>query len=238
MHAAHVWVAEGIPVADALALLGDVEVFEPLGGIPIAARDAHSLSEAAHERGRLLVADDSQATFAISDPLLRGADLVLEPLEELCGERDVGLLAVGAARGVRLPALLEARLAEAPSDPGRLAEAAAAIDEFERRVRAECDAARAVAAYLSCHPKVARVSYPGLPDDPSHAAAASALHHGFGRLVDFALDDVPEDLEVALPLECGSIRRVTADGPEPMWRLSCSSPDAAAIAEALELALG
>jgi cystathionine beta-lyase/cystathionine gamma-synthase len=237
MHAARVCVAEGIPVADALELVGGAEVFEPLGGIPIAATDARSLAEVAHERGKLLVADDSQATFAISAPLLRGADLVLEPLEELCGERDVGLLAVGAARGVRLPAPLEARLAEAPADPELIARAVAAIDGFERRVRAECDAARAVAAYLSCHPKVARVSYPSLPDDPSHAAAASALHHGSGRLVDFTVEGaVPEGLAESLPSECGSI--LIIGGSEPMWRLSCSSPDAAAIAEALERALG
>ena len=49
--------------------------------------------------------------------------------------------------------------------------------------RAASDVAQAFAAYLSCHPAVAEVRYPGLKSDPSFAVAAQVLVGGFGPLI-------------------------------------------------------
>ena len=46
----------------------------------------------------------------------------------------------------------------------------------------------AMAQHLSNHPKVTWVSYPGLPDDPSHALAKRYLKGGFGALVTFGVE--------------------------------------------------
>ena len=49
--------------------------------------------------------------------------------------------------------------------------------------RAASDVAQAFAAYLSCHPAVAEIRYPGLKSDPSFAVAAQVLVGGFGPLI-------------------------------------------------------
>ena len=46
----------------------------------------------------------------------------------------------------------------------------------------------AVATALAAHPKVARVHYPGLPDHPHHALAASMFgDRGFGAMLAFEI---------------------------------------------------
>ncbi len=51
---------------------------------------------------------------------------------------------------------------------------------------AQCRNALRVAEFLQSHPAVAKVRYPGLPDDPGHRLAASQMD-GFGTLVTFDL---------------------------------------------------
>lgn len=52
------------------------------------------------------------------------------------------------------------------------------------RVRAQNDNGMAVARYLTGHPKVVAVNYPGLPDHPDHGHAAELLA-GFGGMLSF-----------------------------------------------------
>jgi cystathionine gamma-lyase/homocysteine desulfhydrase len=61
------------------------------------------------------------------------------------------------------------------------------------RVRASCDNALTLARALSKHPKVARVYYPGLEDDPGHSLASRQMS-GFGGVV--AIDLVGGEREV------------------------------------------
>jgi cystathionine beta-lyase/cystathionine gamma-synthase len=61
------------------------------------------------------------------------------------------------------------------------------------RVRSSCDNALTLALALRRHPKVARVYYPGLEDDPSHALASRQMS-GFGGVV--AIDLVGGEREV------------------------------------------
>ena len=44
-----------------------------------------------------------------------------------------------------------------------------------------------VAKFLKAHPQVSWVTYPGLPDDPSHVLAAKYLKCGFGGIVGFGI---------------------------------------------------
>jgi len=52
------------------------------------------------------------------------------------------------------------------------------------RVRYQCESALRIAGYLSEHPAVARVMYPGLPDHPQHDRAQKLLS-GFGGMISF-----------------------------------------------------
>lgn len=57
------------------------------------------------------------------------------------------------------------------------------LETLHLRVPRHSENALAVATFLKKHPKVAWVTYPGLPDDPNHKLAQKYLQGGFGPLV-------------------------------------------------------
>jgi cystathionine gamma-synthase len=59
-----------------------------------------------------------------------------------------------------------------------------------------CSNAAAVAAFLSEHPRVERVLYPGLPTHPGHEIAARQMRD-FGGMVSFLVGDEQEAVELA-----------------------------------------
>ena len=58
--------------------------------------------------------------------------------------------------------------------------AALAADLGRERWRVLSDAAQVAASYLTCHPRVEAVRYPGLKSDPDFPRAANELVGGFG----------------------------------------------------------
>jgi cystathionine gamma-synthase len=71
---------------------------------------------------------------------------------------------------------------------------------FERAQRSAGELARR----LQRHPAVARVRYPGLPDDPGHAIASRQMR-GFGAMVSFEVRGGPEAAEDV----CARVRVLT-----------------------------
>ncbi len=61
------------------------------------------------------------------------------------------------------------------------------IETLSLRVQRSVDNTLALAEWLSRHPKVAEVNYPGLPDDPRHEIAKKYLKHGFGAVLNFTV---------------------------------------------------
>ncbi len=61
------------------------------------------------------------------------------------------------------------------------------IETLPLRMRRHCDNALEVATYLSAHPAVSRVSYPGLPGDAYHALAQRYFPKGAGAVFTFGL---------------------------------------------------
>jgi len=61
------------------------------------------------------------------------------------------------------------------------------IETLPLRMRAHCDNALAVAEWLSAHPQVAWVSYPGLKGDRYHALAQKYCPNGAGAVFTFGL---------------------------------------------------
>jgi O-acetylhomoserine (thiol)-lyase len=59
------------------------------------------------------------------------------------------------------------------------------IETLSLRVQRHTDNALALAQWLSSHPKVEKVDYPGLPDNPYHNLAKKYLKHGFGGVLSF-----------------------------------------------------
>jgi O-acetylhomoserine (thiol)-lyase len=61
------------------------------------------------------------------------------------------------------------------------------IETLHVRMERHSENAMKVAGFLQEHPQVEWVRYPGLPEDPSHAAASRQFEHGFGSMVVFGI---------------------------------------------------
>jgi O-acetylhomoserine (thiol)-lyase len=63
------------------------------------------------------------------------------------------------------------------------------IETLPLRMERHCKNAMLVARYLSSHPKVSWVRYPGLESDPAYPVASTYLKKGFGGMVVFGLKE-------------------------------------------------
>ncbi|HWQ44859.1 MAG TPA: O-acetylhomoserine aminocarboxypropyltransferase/cysteine synthase family protein [Methanosarcina barkeri] len=61
------------------------------------------------------------------------------------------------------------------------------LETLHLRIQRHSENALKVAQYLSNHPKVSWVNYPGLPDHPSHELASRYLKGGYGALIGFGV---------------------------------------------------
>jgi len=61
------------------------------------------------------------------------------------------------------------------------------IETLSLRMARHCENAEALAAFLGKHPKVTWVTYPGLPDHPTHELAKRYLSGGFGGMIGFGV---------------------------------------------------
>lgn len=61
------------------------------------------------------------------------------------------------------------------------------LETLALRQRQHCENALKVAQFLSKHPSVNWVIYPGLPDNPNYATAAKYLKNGFGGMIGFGI---------------------------------------------------
>ncbi len=61
------------------------------------------------------------------------------------------------------------------------------VETLHLRMQRQCDNALKIAEYLSQHPKVAWVNYPGLPDHPTHKLAKKYLRNGYGAIIGFGI---------------------------------------------------
>jgi cystathionine beta-lyase/cystathionine gamma-synthase len=62
------------------------------------------------------------------------------------------------------------------------------------RMQRQCESAAIIADWLTKHPKVSKVHYPGLPEHPQHLLAARILERGvFGAMISFDLLSADRD---------------------------------------------
>ncbi|HEY3716771.1 MAG TPA: cystathionine gamma-synthase [Jatrophihabitantaceae bacterium] len=158
----------------------------PLLGIA----DIAGLAGIAHDAGALFVVDNTFATPYLQQPLALGADVVVHSTTKyLGGHSDVigGALVVGRAN-----AELGEQLAFHQNAMGAVAGPFDAflvlrgIKTLGVRMDRHCANAARVADFLTGHPTVARVYYPGLPEHPGHDLAARQMR-GFGGMVSFTV---------------------------------------------------
>ncbi len=150
--------------------------------------DVEGLAELGRERNVLTVVDPTFATPVNLSPLEHGVDLVVHSASKyLGGHNDLtaGVVA-GSAEQVEPIAELNMTLG-AVCSPNTAWLLERGLRTLALRVARQNASGQAVAEFLSEHPKVAHVSYPGLPSHPQHQLAARQMN-GFGGVVTFAVD--------------------------------------------------
>lgn len=150
--------------------------------------DIGAIATIAHERGALLVVDNTFATPYLQQPIRHGADIVVHSATKyLGGHSDV----VGGFAATNDDTLGEelrfnqnaAGAVPAPFDCYLVLRG---VKTLAVRMERHCENARAIVDLLAGHPAVDRVLYPQLPDHPGHEAAARQMRD-FGGMVSFTI---------------------------------------------------
>ena len=148
--------------------------------------DIEALAGIAHEAGALLVVDNTFASPYLQQPLTLGADVVVHSTTKYCGgHSDV----VGGALVVRDLDLAEQigfhqNAMGAVAGPFDAWLVLRGLKTLGVRMDRHSDNAEKVVEFLSAHPSVTQVFYPGLPDHPGHEIAARQMKR-FGGIVSF-----------------------------------------------------
>ncbi|MBI2901676.1 MAG: PLP-dependent transferase [Planctomycetes bacterium] len=135
--------------------------------------DIAAVAAAARKRGAAVVVDNTFATPFCQRPLALGADVVVHSLtKNICGfGTDMGGAVIASRK--REPDLLLYRKdfggALAPKNAWAIL--VYGLPSLELRIRKEEQSAAEIARFLESHPKVARVSYPGLESFPQRDLA-------------------------------------------------------------------
>lgn len=149
--------------------------------------DIQACAEIAKSIGADLGVDSTAATPVLSQPLDHGADYVMHSATKaINGHSDVlaGFLACKSSAGERWEMIRTDRH-----------DAGAVMGSFEAwllirgmrtlplRVERMSDNAHQIAEFLTQHPNVENVLYPGLKSDPGHELAKTQMSGGFGGLL-------------------------------------------------------
>ncbi len=149
--------------------------------------DLAACADLAHRHGARLAVDSTFATPVLTRPLELGADIVMHSATKyLGGHSDL----LGGALVVRDPELYEQlyflqNATGAVMGPLEAFLCARGLKTLELRVREQSGTAAQLAAFLSAHPQVRRVLYPGLATHPGHALAARQMDGAFGAMLTF-----------------------------------------------------
>jgi cystathionine gamma-synthase len=146
------------------------------------------LSEVAHDRNALLVADNTFATPYLQRPLGLGADVVVHSTTKYVGGHSDVIGGFVATSNDDLAAKLRFHQYAIGAVPGPLDcyLLIRGLKTLGVRMDRHCANAREVAAFLSSHTAVERVYYPGLSGHPGHEVALQQMSD-FGGMVSFTL---------------------------------------------------
>jgi methionine-gamma-lyase len=152
--------------------------------------DLHELAEIAHAHKAWLIADNTFATPYHQRPLSLGCDVVVHSTTKyLAGH---GFVIGGALVSTQLEYVsakggvgLIGRVMGAAPSPFDCWLASIGLKTFELRMRRHADNAITLARWLSEHPKIKCVYYPGLEEHPGHDIAQRQMINGFGGMISF-----------------------------------------------------
>jgi cystathionine gamma-synthase len=208
--------------------------------------DIEALASIAHAAGALLVVDNTFASPYLQQPLGLGADIVVHSTTKYVGgHSDV----IGGAVVVRDLDLAEAitfhqNAMGAVPGPFDCFLTHRGIKTLGVRMDRHCDNAERVVDFLTGHPKVGHVYYPGLPDHPGHEVAARQMRR-FGGMVAFrhgdgeqaAVDTCARAEVFTLGESLGGVESLI-EHPGRMTHMSVSGTDLEVPADLVRLSVG
>jgi cystathionine beta-lyase/cystathionine gamma-synthase len=151
--------------------------------------DIAACAKIAHAGGALVGVDNTFATPVLTRPLELGADISMHSATKyLGGHSDL----LGGAIVVRDPKLFQdlyfiLNATGAILGPFESFLCSRGLKTLELRVREQSCTAQRLAEWLSTHPSVSRVHYPGLPSHPGHEVARRQMDGAFGAMLTFEL---------------------------------------------------
>ena len=150
--------------------------------------------KAAKKAGLYSIVDNTFASPVLQQPIAHGIDAVMHSATKyLGGHSDLTAGAVAGSKDFIDRVRQTSVMVGTTLDPAAAYLLSRGMKTLDLRVRASCDNALRVARALHGHPKVAKVYYPGLEDDPGHKQANLQMK-AFGGVV--ALDLVGGEPEV------------------------------------------
>ncbi len=204
--------------------------------------DIAAVSALAQAVGALVACDNTFATPLGQRPLALGADLVMHATTKyLGGHSDV----LGGALIARAPTPLWEKIRAlqimggAVPSPFECWLVLRGVQSLPHRMRGHSANATAVAAFLSTHPAVTAVYYPGLTSHPGHAIAARQMQQ-FGGMLAFQVGaDRAAAMQVAARVRLWT-RATSLGGPESLieHRASIEGPGTRTPDNLLRLSVG
>lgn len=134
--------------------------------------DLDLAAEASKKAGLFSVIDNTFASPVLQRPITHGIDAVMHSATKyLGGHADLTAGAVAGSQEFIDRVRQMSVMVGATLDPAAAYLLSRGMKTLDVRIRKSCDNALLVAKALRQHPKVERVFYPGLEDDPSHQLA-------------------------------------------------------------------
>ncbi|MEO7454418.1 MAG: PLP-dependent aspartate aminotransferase family protein [Fimbriimonadales bacterium] len=150
--------------------------------------DIPATCQIAKQAGAIVALDNTFASPYLQNPLGLGCDIVMHSTTKyINGHSDV----VGGAlmwndEGLTEPLTLYAKSAGNGPSPFDCWLTLRGVKTLALRMERHCENAMNVAEFLTGHPKVSKVHYPGLKSHPGHETAVKQMR-GFGGMVSFEL---------------------------------------------------
>lgn len=149
--------------------------------------DLQLAAETCKRAGLFSIVDNTFASPILQQPIAHGIDAVMHSATKfLGGHSDLTAGAVAGSRDFIDRVRQISVMVGTTLDPAAAYLLSRGMKTLDLRVRASCDNALQLARALQGHPKVARVYYPGLEDDPGHSLAKQQME-AFGGVVAFDL---------------------------------------------------
>ena len=150
--------------------------------------DIAGVAKIAHAGGAEVSVDNTFLSPALQSPLALGADIVMHSTTKyLNGHSDgLGGALIGSKPEHKDRFLLVQKAAGGVMSPFECFLVLRGIRTLPLRIKQHEENGRAVAEYLSTHPKVSKLAYPGLKSHPQHELAVRQ-QKGFGSMMSFEL---------------------------------------------------